>query len=154
VSVKKEKKTPVPPQERNPAGRPFTAVRWSIHQASLEFGISKNELSERLKAAGLMPGADNKFSTAQICEAKFGSAERERARKLREDADGSAIANMKSRGELVPKDRVIKFCAGIAIEIRQNIIGSTMSDEEKDQLLEALRQLCDEGVVTRSLGTS
>lgn len=74
---------------------------------------------------------------AAIC----GDYEKERTRKMKEEADGAAIANATSRGELVDKLDFMKRYEIIYAAIRQKIYASNMSDADKDALLLELQQL-------------
>lgn len=119
----------------------FKTVRLTIHEASVEFGCSAQTLSKQLKMAGIGPGADQRWSIMDICRVRFGDLENERARKVREDADGSALENAVMRRQLVEKERVVNFIMDFAVSIRQHILGADMPKESKEDILRDLSTL-------------
>lgn len=71
----------------------------------------------------------------------FGDRESEELRKVREEADKVALHNAKERGALVEVEAVFRTFQGVFISMRQTILGSELSDREKDELLNNLRAL-------------
>lgn len=65
----------------------------------------------------------------------------ERLRKLKEDADKVAIENERSRGNLVETEAVYGHFEGLFVALRQRILASGLSDQEKDELLKDLMGL-------------
>ena len=116
-------------------------IRWTAEKAASEFGINPRTLTKNLRQASIEVGKDGKFSTAQICAAVFGDRESEELRKVREEADKVAIHNAKERGALVEAEAVFRTFHGVFISMRQTILGSELSDREKDELLNNLRAL-------------
>ena len=76
------------------------AIRWTLATAANEFGLDRKTMAKRAKAAGIVPGPDGKFSTKEVHGSICTDYEKERARKMKEDADAAAIANAKEREEL------------------------------------------------------
>lgn len=116
-------------------------IRWTAEKAASEFGINPRTLTKNLRQASIEVGEDGKFSTAQICAAVFGDRESEELRKVREEADKVALHNAKERGALVEVEAVFRTFQGVFISMRQTILGSELSDREKDELLNNLRAL-------------
>ena len=81
----------------------------------------------------------------------YGDIRGEQLRKTKEEADKLALANHRQRNELVETSLVIKFCQGIGIVIRQKLLASSMTDDEKDELLGELRKLFEAGTVTQQV---
>lgn len=119
----------------------MTAIRWTISQAESEFGQARRTITKRCKAASIVPGADGKFSTADIFRALSGDLEGERIRKLREEADKLAIANAVARGELVDKQDFITHYETIIIQMRQLILNSKLDAADQDAILNELAKL-------------
>jgi phage terminase Nu1 subunit (DNA packaging protein) len=65
----------------------------------------------------------------------------ERLRKLHEEADKVALENEKTRGNLVEIEAVYKHFEGIFVAFRARVLASSLTDEEKDELLNDLRKL-------------
>src|SRR5579859_675063 len=81
----------------------YAPIRWTLTQAASEFGINPRTVTKRAKAAGIVAGKDGKFSTTDIHDSICGDYERDRTRKMKEDADAKAISNAKERVMLVDK---------------------------------------------------
>jgi hypothetical protein len=118
-----------------------SGIRWTLDKACKEFGANRNTLTRLVRVAGIEPGSDGKFSTAQIASAIFGDKASEDLRKVREEADKLALHNAKERGALVDVEAVFRTFQGVFISMRQTILGSELSDREKDELLNNLRAL-------------
>ncbi len=116
-------------------------IRWSLAMAAAEFGLGPKTVATRVKAAGIVPGKDGRFSTAEIHGAICGDYEKERTRKMKEDADKAALENAVARGQLVDKGDFMKRFEGIYAEMRQGILGSAMPDSDKDALLNKLARV-------------
>lgn len=89
----------------------------------------------------MTPGEDGKWSTAQICSAIFGDLRGEQTRLAKENADARALENEKSRGRLLEAEDVYRHYEGVFVTLRQKTLASSMTDEEKDELLNDLRSL-------------
>ena len=113
-----------------------------MEQAASEFGINPRTLTNRLKTNGIIPNEkDKRYSTQQICKAVFGDIDVERLRKLTEEADKLALDNEKTRGGLVEIEAVYKHFQGLFVALRSRLLASSLTDEEKDELLGDLRKL-------------
>lgn len=132
------------------AGKAQT-IRWSFEMAGAEFGMDRRVVATRAKTAGIEPGKDGKYSTFDIARAIFGDIQGEQLRKTREEADKIALANAKDRNKLVETERVIKFCNGIGVVLRQKLLASSLTDDEKDELLAEIKKLFDSGTVTEQV---
>lgn len=127
--------------QTNKGGGIASGIRWTLDKACKEFGANRNTLTRLVRVAGIEPGNDGKFSTAQIASAIYGDKAAEDLRKTREEADKLAIHNAKQRGSLVEAEAVFRTFQGVFVSMRQTILGSELSDREKDELLNNLRSL-------------
>ena len=123
--------------------------RWTIYRASREFGLHRETLAKRLRAANIQPGKDAKYSRADI--KRVTEIDRERERKLREECDALAIANQKRRRELIePQDFLMAYRP-----IYDGMVGlikaSSMKDYEKQSILEYIAQIWEPDFLTRPL---
>lgn len=132
------------------AGKAQT-LRWTVEMASIEYGIDRKVVTKRARLAGIEAGKDGKYSTKDIAGAIYGDLHGEQLRKTREEADRLAIANQKERNELVETPRVMKFCNGIGVVLRQKLLASSLTDAEKDELLAEIKKLFDAGTVTEQV---
>lgn len=119
----------------------FEPVRWTIEGAASEFGLNPRTVATRLKAEGILPGKDKRFATADIHRAICGDYEKERTRKMKEDADRAARENAAGRGELLDKQDFVKRFEAIYTGIRQRILSSGLLGPDKDALLGELTKL-------------
>ena len=117
------------------------SIRWTQEGAAAEFGLNPRTVAARIKTAGVAPGPDGKFSTADVHRAICGDYEKQRARKMKEDADQVALANAKERGELVDKRDFVGRLEKFVVSARQEVLASARSDADKDALLNVLAGL-------------
>lgn len=74
---------PEPPEaEEVRPGNDLPPIRWSLYQASREFGVSRTTLRRKLVAAGVLAGPDGCYGTKAICSALFGDLPAARLRGL------------------------------------------------------------------------
>ena len=116
-------------------------LRWTANKAADEFGLDRKTIAQRIKTAGTVPGADGKFSTKEIHGAICRDIDKERLRKLKEDADQVALANAKEREELVDKQDFVGRLERFVVEAKQKIMASDRPDADKDALLNFLADL-------------
>lgn len=135
---RRNRRAPISSKGRKSA---FESIRWTLTQAAAEFGLNPRTVVTRAKVAGLMPGEDGRFSTAEVHAAICGDYERERIRKLKEEADWAALDNAEHRKEVVDKPELLKRFESTFAEMKQAIMGSKLSDKEKDALCAKLAGL-------------
>lgn len=137
------KKKAKPRDVQTPArqGTQSNSLRWSLALVATEFGLSPKTVAQRVHVAGILPGEDDLFSTADVHAAICGDLEKEKIKnlqKLNRDLDtGHATAV----GELVDVADFVKRYEPIYAEVRQTIMGSKLSDADKDALLDKLAKL-------------
>lgn len=132
------------PESGGNKGRRHEPARWSLDSGSREFGCDWKTLRSRFAKESIEPGADGRYSTAQIIAALYGDRESEELREIREKADKLAIANRKARGELIPAESVYAWAEGIFIAIRQAILNSGIPQDAQDAALTNLQRLTSE----------
>jgi hypothetical protein len=117
-------------------------IRWTVNNAASEFGTTARTLAGQLKEKGILPGRDGKFSTAQICEAIYDDAEKQRIRSMSEQADHRALQNAESRGELLPVDDMAERMNRPLRAMQKRICGEVeLLPEVRDELLLDLKDL-------------
>lgn len=118
-------------------------VRWSLNSAATNFEIDRKTLTKQIAAAGVIPGEDGEFSTADICRAVFGDLKgdciRAQTRAHNELADERALNNAAMRGELIERSRVDALVSKVLIAIRATVLGSALERESKDDILRELQ---------------
>ena|SRR5271166_5171463 len=121
-----------------PPGKP-KPIRWTINQASMEFGVERKTLTSKLRGLEAQPADDGRYSTLQIDAAIHGDSDAEKLRLLQEQFRKLKLENDRKSGEQVDKEMVFKAYEGVFICLRQTILGSNMTDAEKAECLAQLR---------------
>lgn len=114
------------------------SFRWSINRAAVEFGADNSTLERRRRAAGIEPGEDGCYSTRDVAAMIFGDKEAETIRKISAEARQVELKNAITEGELIPVSSVIKICARVLVPVRQKILSSSLSEQERHDMLEDL----------------
>ena len=112
-------------------GRPFDPIRWTLERASREFGMDKKTLSGRVKRAGILPGPDGNWSTAQIAAAVFGDLESERIRETRSKADLNEQKLATEQNRLVDRDDFARTWQDRFLSMVRIIKSSKLSEDEQ-----------------------
>jgi hypothetical protein len=119
----------------------ITMFRWTINRAGIEFGLSPKTVASRVKAAGILPGKDGRFSTADVHRAICGDYERARTRKMEEEALHATLENQKAKGALVDVADFRARYERTYLGVRSVIMNSGLSDTDKDRILNDLAKL-------------
>jgi hypothetical protein len=119
------------------------ALRWTVIRASAEFGMHRDTLTKYLRREGIRPGPDGKFSTQEIVKGVYGDLRTEQTRETRLRADKLEIELGKERKLIIPAPRVFSLLENIFVAVREKILGSHLSDTEKEQILNDLVSLRD-----------
>jgi hypothetical protein len=119
----------------------FTPIRWTIEHASSEFNLDRKTVTKRVKAAGLEPGNDGRFSTAQIASALHGDLEAEKIRLTREQADDFAISNEKQRRIVVEIDDLLNALERRFIAHKQIVENLPITPDQKQVILNGLADI-------------
>lgn len=86
--------------------RKVKAIRWTCEAAQSEFGTDAETISKRLRASGVTPGEDGKFSTRQIALAVFGDIDGEKLRLAHHQANLSEMEDKRQKGKLLDAAQV------------------------------------------------
>jgi len=108
--------------------------------AAREFGIHPKTVTTRIAISGVLPGDDGRFSTVDIHNAICGDYEKERTRKMKEDADQAALQNARDRGEVADLQDILEWWDKKHAELKQIVLGFKLSDADKDAMLNKLRE--------------
>lgn len=110
--------------------------RWTVSEASLEFDLDQKTLTKRLRAGSIEPGEDGRFSTMQICAAKFTDKDIADARDKNAAADLKELKLKQQRRELVPRAQVEQDLTARIVEARQAVWNHPeLTEEMKRELL-------------------
>lgn len=115
--------------------------RWSLNRGSSEFGCARETLRKALVQSQQNPGDDGCFSTAQICAALFGDLKAERTGLTRAQRESWELENKEKAGLLINVDMAISMVHHFTFAIRQKILLSSLSDQEKNNLLLELQRI-------------
>ena len=100
-----------------------TTIRWTVEIAAREFGLNPRTLTKRLTASSVTAGADGRYSTAQMVSVVFGDKSAEELRETTERADKLALANAKTRRDLIELPVVESAWADIVLAARSKFTG-------------------------------
>jgi hypothetical protein len=114
-------------------------LRWSIELASREFDLDHKTLRKRLVAADTVAGPDGCYSTPQITAAIFGDLYDQKLRIAKAQAEKLEIANKVRADELYEAEPIYRAFEAIFTAVRQKILASAMTNQEKDDLLRDLK---------------
>ena len=97
------------------------SIRWTVERAATEFGLARETLSNRIKRAGIIAGADGRWSTKQICAAVHGDFESEKLRNLRDDAEIKEFELGRLKRQLVEAEKVFETWSAVFVALRQAV---------------------------------
>jgi len=121
-------------------------IRWSLHKAEIEFGRSVQRIKSGLRAAGISPGADGKYSTREIVTALFGFGtleRRAREAKMQQQIDEARLARSKllqHEGLLLPIAKMKFVVSDVLTNVVSFIRHSSLSKQEQERLVAQLRE--------------
>lgn len=133
--------------------RAIKPIRWTMSQASSEFGIDSKTLAKRIKSKGVMPGDDKKFSTADICRAVFSDGEAARAalaisQKTLVDLKTDLLSNV-----LCYRSQAAALWDNAIIALRQKVSDRTdLTAEQKQDLLKDLQKIPIDDYIAKNEG--
>jgi hypothetical protein len=112
-------------------------------------GFDRHSLASRIEEMRLEPVGHSRnrtpvYSIRDLVRGVLGGdIEAERLRKTREEADKLALANARSRGELVDVSSVRRLGQQVMSAVRNRILSMPLTDDEKDGCLRELLSLAD-----------
>jgi hypothetical protein len=113
-------------------------IRWSIQQASIEFGTSPPTLGKALAQASIAPAADGTYTTRQICEGLFGSMHLEKIRTQRELARKLELENAITTARVLNRAELEKVFSQLADALQQVVRNSDLDWRSQDDFLHNL----------------
>jgi hypothetical protein len=115
---------------------PRNPLRWSLLRAATEFGIDRQTLGKRLQDAGQEVGGDGLFGSAQLASAFVGGdIHAERLRETRARALRLELHNSEKQNKTIPAELVYECVSRLLATLKQEILGSGLSEHEKRSLL-------------------
>ena len=114
-----------------------SAIRWTLKQASEEFGVNIQVMTRKLKSNGALPGEDKKFSTRQIFESltlDF-DLKKEQLKLVKEQSRHVAIRASILEKQTAPIAVVDKVWSDYIVDIREKIKNSTIPQSEQNSIL-------------------
>ena len=119
----------------------FDPIRWSQAVACSEFGIHQKTLTGRIKQYGIEPGDDGKFSTKQMASCIYGDISGEKLFKLRAERELLELKLAVERSDLIRVAGLERLWLDITMAIRAVILGSHLSEGERDEIFLKLREI-------------
>lgn len=112
-----------------------------------EFDSTEQTVAKRWKLRDIPPAKDGTWTTKEVCKIIFGDKEGERLRLTTEQADKLSLENAQKRRELVPVDTVLIAGQRFIAAAKPRILASSMSDQEKDLVLQDISNLATEKMI-------
>jgi phage terminase Nu1 subunit (DNA packaging protein) len=116
-------------------------IRWTLEQAAGEFGIDRDTLAKRLRAASEESGEDRRYATAQIVVAIYGDLDREKTRNEAAKADINEMKRDLDRKRLVPTEAVRQTLEDVRVALGQVIEHSPLDRKSKEAIYANIRDL-------------
>lgn len=120
-----------------------SAIRWTLKQASEEFGVNIQVMTRKLKSNGALPGDDNKFSTRQIFESltlDF-DLKKEQLKLVKEQSRHVAIRASILEKQAAPVALVEKVWSDFIVDLRQKITNLAIPAEQRTEILADLQTI-------------
>lgn len=139
------KKHGKPEKQKADTGPSMTVAEWCRETGGERHAVMQKLAEMRISAVG---DAKGRAAGAKLYRIRDlyramggGEYESERLRKTREEADKLALANARSRGELVEIAAVKKLGEKVMVALRNKVLNMPLTDEEKDRCLVELMDL-------------
>jgi hypothetical protein len=121
---------------------PDQPLRWSLARASVEFSLSIPTIRAGLNKNSTAAGADNCYSTSEICSAIYGALYMAKIKTQTEQAEKLRIENMVSRAELLNRRELARAFEQVADAISSRIMAcSEMPRLVREDLLRDLSRV-------------
>jgi hypothetical protein len=114
---------------------PDQPLRWSVEAASREFGLVPPTLRKSLAKASTRAGADGCYSTKEIVQAVFGDLAGEKLLTQKQLTKKYTLENRITEGAYVDRAALKALFAGVADAMKSRIESSSLTREEKSDLL-------------------
>ncbi len=117
-------------------------LRWTIGEASREWGTNVKTIALGLRTQGIVAEADGKYSTQQINRAINGDYEAAKTRDTNASADIREITKANLLRENIPANLVMSVWNGTLAELRQKILYlEELSEARKHEILKDLQDV-------------
>lgn len=127
-------------------------AKWTKYRASIEFGIDRKTLENRLMSSGAKPDENDHYTARQVYEAMVGDFEAAKTREALARAEKLEHEVAELRGQLVRTDKAIAVWSHLVVVFRQGVSRSSLSAVEKESLLKGLREIDVEELVKWAVG--
>jgi hypothetical protein len=118
-------------------GNVITPARWSLKAAELEFGLTAETISHRLRDAREKPDISGAYSTSQILRGLYGDSHaEERRQETRQRRIHWEIRNQVMRAELLDRELLTQALSRIFGAISALIVSAPIPKQVKDDLLQ------------------
>lgn len=97
-------------------------MKWTIHKASMEWGVDKKTLATALRGSGHELSKGKEFTTREVNEALFGDDKKERTRESKARADLLERERAELDKVTVRLDEVQKMLSEAMLLVRQRFI--------------------------------
>lgn len=126
--------------------RPVKIIRWTLKQASEEFGVHIHKLTRMLKSAGIRPDAeDGMFSTMDIVKAVVDPlSEKLKLAQIDDTTKAAALKDVRTKTllkENVPIAIVEKVWSDFIVDLVQKINNLDLPDKARKEVLADLQQI-------------
>lgn len=127
------------PQTKQREGRPAEkAIRWNLQMVEREFGTMRDTLAKRARGLSIEPDADGCYSSRDIAAMLFGDREAEMTGKIAAERKNTELKNALLEGELISTALVIRLAESFLVPVRQRILSSGLSEDERAEMLDDL----------------
>ena len=126
--------------------RPVKIIRWTLKQASEEFGVHIHKLTRQLKGAGIRPDKeDGMFSTMDIVKAVVDPlSEKLKLAQIDDTMKAAALKDVRTKTllkENVPIAIVEKVWSDFMVDLRQKITNLNIPAKERSEILADLQTI-------------
>jgi hypothetical protein len=96
-------------------------LRWTQEKAAREFGVNPRTLRNRLTQLSISAGADEMFSTGDICRAVFGDYDGEALQKLAAERELAQLELAEKKGAVISADKAFLDYSALLQQIKREI---------------------------------
>jgi hypothetical protein len=116
-------------------------LKWNLRKAAVEFGTTVDTLKKSLNQISAVPDESGLYSTAQLCEAKFGSMFQAKLATQLGLARRVEMENAITKGDFLNRAWLMQAFAAIADAIKSRIMASELSRTVKEDILRDIATL-------------
>ena len=118
-------------------------MRWTLKQASEEFGVNIQALTRKLKSNGALHGPDKMYSTRQVFESLTMDFDLKKAQLalVREQGRLASARSSIMEKEFVPVAIVEKVWSDFMVDLRQKISNLSVPAKERSEILADLQTI-------------